>query len=348
MNIPAPSGVDQIALNDIAPTLRQMWRDSADDEHPVTHVRTLNLVIFVPADQHSATLQRTIDELAVQHPGRTIALIVHNESHPTYAQASLACRLGNGDKHICGEQITLHGGDGGAPLFSTMASLLLPDLPVFVWWLGDPPFSSPLFDNITELADRMLIDARTWRSSDATLQALASLVEQTPRFACTDLLWTALTSWRHSIAQCFDLPASQQHLPHLERITITHGPDAHDRVAAQLIVGWLGSRLGWRMEGPTLHCADGTPIALTLHEQNDPGIHAVDLRSATASFAITSRLHSTCADVQIAMGGAAPMQFVVPRKTPPLPALVGEELMLLNHDAGYEAALVFAAQLAAQ
>jgi glucose-6-phosphate dehydrogenase assembly protein OpcA len=173
-------------------------------------------------------------------------------------------------------------------------------------------------------------------------------VEQTPLFACTDLLWTALTSWRHSIAQCFDLPASQQHLQHLEQITITHGPDAHDRVAAQLIVGWLGSRLGWQIEASMLYRADGTPIVLTLHEQNDPGIGAVDLRSATASFAITSRLHSACADVQIAVGGAAPMQFVVPRKTPPLPALVGEELMLLNHDTGYEAALVFAARLTVQ
>jgi hypothetical protein len=111
-------------------------------------------------------------------------------------------------------------------------------------------------------------------------------------------------------------------------------------------VGWLGSRLGWRTEGSTLWHADGTSIALALHEQHDPGIHALDLRSPTASFAITSRLHSACADVQIAMGGAAPMQFVVPRKTPPLPALVGEELMLLDHDAGYEAALMFAARLA--
>jgi hypothetical protein len=172
MNAPAPSSAEQIALSEVAPTLSQLWRDSADAEHPVTHVRTLNLVIFVPADQHNAALQRTIDELAVQHPGRTIALIVHNEPHPSYAQASLACRLGGGDKHICGEQITLHGGDGGAPLFSTMASLLLPDLPVFVWWLGDPPFNSPLFDNITELADRVLVDARTWRSSDATLHGV--------------------------------------------------------------------------------------------------------------------------------------------------------------------------------
>ena len=347
MNASAPSSVEQIALSEVEPTLRQMWRDSADDEHPITHVRTLNLVIFVPADQHDTTLQRAIDELAVQHPGRTIALLVSDEPHPTYAQASLACRLGD-DKHICGEQITLHGGDSGAPLFSTMASLLLPDLPVFVWWLGDPPFNSPLFANITELADRVLVDARTWRSSDATLQALAHLVEQTPRFACTDLLWTALTSWRHSIAQCFDLPASQQHLQRLEQVTITHGPDAHDRVAAQLIVGWLGSRLGWQGEGSSLHRADGTPIALTLREQSDPGIHAVDLRSAAASFAITSRLHSACADVQIGMEGTAPMQFVVPRKTPALPALVGEELMLLNRDEGYEAALVFAARLAAQ
>jgi glucose-6-phosphate dehydrogenase assembly protein OpcA len=348
MNVLPINSADQIALSDIGPTLRQMWRDSADDEHPVTHVRTLNLVVFVPPNEHNAALQRTIDELAVQHPGRTIALMVSDEPHPTYAQASLACRLGNGDKHICGEQITLHGGDGGAPLFSTMASLLLPDLPVFVWWLGDPPFNSPLFADITELADRVLVDARTWRASPATLQALAHLVEQTPRFACTDLLWTALTSWRHSIAQCFDLPASQQHLQHLEQISITHGPDAHDPVAAQLIIGWLGSRLGWQAQGSTLLRADGAPVTIALHEQSDPGIGAVHLRSAVASFAITSRLHSACADVQIGMEGTAPMQFVVPRKTPALPALVGEELMLLDRDTGYEAALVFAARLAVQ
>ena len=42
------------------------------------------------------------------------------------------------------------------------------------------------------------------------------------------------------------------------------------------------------------------------------------------------------------------MQFVVPRKTPALTALVSEELMLLHHDVNYEGALQFAGKLGIQ
>jgi glucose-6-phosphate dehydrogenase assembly protein OpcA len=347
MNAIPLDSADQTPLRDIEPTLRQMWHDNADDEHPVTQVRTLNLVVFVPAEQHNASLQRAIDELAVRHPGRTITLIAHAQPQPAYAQVSLACRIGEGDKHICGEHITLHGGDNGAPLPSTAAALLLPSLPTFVWWIGDPPFTDATFSSLIELADRVLVDARTWHEPDATASMLAHVVEHTSRFACTDLLWAALTPWRQSIARCFDLPASQHHLRQLEHITITHGSDAHDRLRARLITGWLGSRLGWQVEANgTLRRADGALITLALRQHNQSGLHVVDLRSAGASFSVTQRPQSTCADVEIALPQTTPARWIAPLTQQSLAAYVGEELMLLNRDEGYEAALRFAAQLA--
>lgn len=349
MNAIPISSIDQIALRDIEPTLRQMWHDSADDEHPVTQVRTLNLVVFVSAEQHNAALQRTIDELAVRHPGRTITLVAHTQSQPAFAQVTLACRIGDGDKHVCGEQITLHSGDGGAPLPSTAAALLLPSLPVFVWWVGDPPFTDATFSSLIELADRVLVDARTWQSFDVTTLALANMVEHTPRVACTDLLWTALTPWRQNIARCFDLPANQQQLQQLEHVMITHGPNAHDRLRAQLIIGWLGSRLGWQMkEKDTLRRADNTQVTVTLHQHDQVGLHAVALRSADASFSVKQRPQSTCADVEIALPETPPARWIAPLKEQSLAWDVGEELMMLGHDGGYEAALRFAARLAVQ
>lgn len=349
MNATPATSADQLALRDIESTLRQLWHESTGDDHPATQVRTLNLAVFVPADQHTPALERTINELAIQYPGRTITMVAHPEPQGAYAQASLACRIGESDKHLCGEQITLRSGDGGTPLVSTTAALLLPGLPVFVWWVGDPPIDTPLFDTLTELADRVLVDAHTWQHHHATLRTLANVVAHTPRIACTDVLWTTLTPWRQAVAQCFDLPASQPHLFRLEHITIMHGRNGQDHLAAQLLVGWLGSRLGWQVEGNgTLRRADNQQIGLTLREQDGAGTQAVQLRSADASFAVVLRVNTACGDVTIALPNTAPAQWVAPLKEQSLATYVGEELMLLGHDAGYEAALQFAAQLSGQ
>lgn len=334
-----------IKPHEIESVLQTLWRDSAGDEigAAVIHVRTLNLLVFAPAPHVTPELLRAVETVSIQHPGRTITMLVHESARPPVAQVAIACRLGGSGKQLCGEQITITSGDRGAPLPSIAAALLGAGVPTFLWWLGDPPFDAPLFDSFVESADRVIVDSRTWSRPLATLAALAQAARRrTPIVGYTDLQWTALTSWRRQTAQCFDLPHAQPHLRRLREMTVTHGPDEHDRVAALLFVSWLGSRLGWSVEQPP-----DSPVALTLTSTDGgPGLHAVRLASDEASFELVYEAATSCIKTNINLPNSAPLSHLARLRAATLPEVVGEELNMLDHDPTFEAALQLAATLA--
>jgi len=336
----------------ITAVLEQLWRDSTDDADTlIVQVRTLNLLVFVPDHLATDEAKRAIDRSSLRHPGRTIAMLVSDAPRVPKAQVVIACRLGSGGKQICGEQITISSGDSGAPLPSIAASLLAPGVPTYLWWLGDPPFGSPLWGAFSENTDRLIVDSRTWSAPLARLPQLRDAMRNDhPGLAWADLLWTELTPWRRFAAQCFDLPDALPRLSRLHRVEVEHAPTELGRAAALLLTGWLASRLDWSYTGGNqslsfaaangsvevallpgeaarqlqriMFSGDGVTIVLTLDDTNDCVVHRIELAGATPLGRVTR----------------------LPRRS--LEQLVDEELDMFGTDYAYEAALNIAAALA--
>lgn len=341
-----------VAPNKIEGVLQALWRDSIGEEieTSVVQVRTLNLLVFVPQPHAAPDLLRAVETVSVQHPGRTITMLpVEGQQQPS-AYAAIACRFGEGGKQFCGEQITITSGEQGAPLPSIAAALLVAGVPTFLWWLGDPPFSGQVFDTFVEGADRVIVDSRTWDVPLRTLRELAAALAQEPASAYTDLQWTALTPWRRLTAQCFDLPDARPHLDRISAVTIEHGAELCDRVAALLFLGWLTSRLGWtvaRADGDTLtlQAASG-PVTVTLRSQ--PGereLRAVHLNSGDARFELVYVPSTSRVQTRIVLPGCVPIERMALLDKLSLEQVVSAELNLLERDPGFEAALQVAAQL---
>ncbi len=55
---------------------------------------------------------------------------------------------------VCSEVVRLDGPTAGDGLASMAASLLLPDLPVFLMWVAPPDFERPVFRALRTLATR--------------------------------------------------------------------------------------------------------------------------------------------------------------------------------------------------
>ena len=70
----------------------------------------------------------------------------------------------DGEERVCYEEVVLgvHG-EVAEHLDGIVAPLLIHDLPIHVWWPGDPPFGDAVFDQLVELGDRLIVDSSRFR-----------------------------------------------------------------------------------------------------------------------------------------------------------------------------------------
>lgn len=335
---------------EIESLLQRLWNEAngEGEESPVMQVRTQNLLVFVPSAYSDPATLRAIDAASIQHPGRTVTMIVTDDEQAPVANVAIACRIGSGGKQLCGEQIVITSGYGGDPLPSIAAALTVPGVPVFLWWHGDPPFTSQIFDSLVETADRVIVDSRSWHAPFQTLKELAQhSARHAPHISYTDLHWTRLTPWRRQTAQCFDLPDALPQLHRLRQVTIEHGPDDHDYVTALLFIGWLASGLSWKIaqtgEGRLAMQGANTTIAIDLRQGGGSGLQAVTLSSADAEFKLSYVSETECVRTEIMLPSALPIERIALLKAQPLEAMLGEELNMLQRDRHFEQALQIAA-----
>jgi glucose-6-phosphate dehydrogenase assembly protein OpcA len=168
------------------------------------------------------------------------------------ARVSSACWTGAGHE-VCAERIAISGERVALP--SAVVSLLVADLPVFVWWQGVlPDDGDGVLGELTEIASRVIVD-----SDDTGLEAAARLE---PRVAgLVDIAWVRTAPWREAIAAMFDGRAQRRALDHLIGVEVV-GPSNQ----AALVTGWLRSRLdrqvgvdvrkAKRLTRVELHCGD--------------------------------------------------------------------------------------------
>src|SRR5919199_1602162 len=190
-----------------APSLQHIERELARlrmDEDGTLGARASVLNLIVVTDEESAQdVARIISELSGHYPSRAIFMI----SDPDEEEASLRIGLsafcsvrGGGGAQVCAEQITVHvEGPPAEHLESLAGPLLIPDLPVFLWYPnGDIP-RSPECEGIGTLADRLVFDTGVTADCEASLRRVANLFgEGIP--AVGDLQWAALSPWRSLVA----------------------------------------------------------------------------------------------------------------------------------------------------
>jgi glucose-6-phosphate dehydrogenase assembly protein OpcA len=229
----------------------------------VVRVRELNLMVYAAGEEMAQKVSDIVTEVAHCHPARVIVLLDQGPE-PTGADRELeawvtaACYVTNeGARQVCWEQITLPVWSDAVPkLYAAAVPLLVPDLPVVLWWPGRPQVESRLFEQLTEIADRVILDSSAYPTPREGFEEMRGLVQDARRdYILDDLNWARLTPWREMIAEPFDDPTRLALLPHARRLTLSYSDQAlrgaglageHAASArALLLAGWLGARLGW-------------------------------------------------------------------------------------------------------
>lgn len=282
---------------------------------------TLNLVAVARNQRDAELITRTISLLRDFLPSRTIILIAdegEGEEHKQFdVNLQLNEQLTSDDvPALHFETIIISAGKAQfAHLPSLVSPLLSAELPDFLWWPnGDFP-SNPLFNDLLDLVDRVVLDTAQLGNDVSRLSALRSLVAGANEKAPVpgDFTWLRLGPWRQLLAQFFDPPDVQVCLASIEDVTIAYADlredDSSGLSAAVLTVGWLASRLGWKIHEPLeRRKAGGWTAQLRATDGDKPRIVSVRLLPERSLPAIISLRH-----VEILSGGANPGRFRIER-----------------------------------
>lgn len=239
--------------------LNAMWAEMSAPEGEngaagVVRACVLNLVVYAEGAAERAEVDDLLSEIVERHPCRAIVLAAERgEAEPRLeAFVSTRCQLSSrGSKRICGEQITIEAAGAAVDTASSaVAPLLVPDVPVFLWWKDIPHYDDKLFTRLAGMADRVVIDSASFDRPHEDLRRLAVLLEG-GRMRLSDLNWGRLTSWRALVAGFWDVSDYRDSLARIEKIVIEYDPPdrSHEEIApkALLALGWLASRLGWEV-----------------------------------------------------------------------------------------------------
>jgi glucose-6-phosphate dehydrogenase assembly protein OpcA len=184
------------------------------------------------------------DAIAVQNPCRIITLCPElGEDQGVTAQVSAYCPVQRSSTNlICCEYITLRGTKEALErVGDVVSSLLIEDLPKFVWWKATPNPEQELFRQLSELCDCMILDSCYFSEPESEFLKMQELIEG--RTYVADLNWHRLQPWLELTAAAFDPPERREALAEVDRVSIDY--EKGNNAQALMYLGWLASRLNW-------------------------------------------------------------------------------------------------------
>jgi glucose-6-phosphate dehydrogenase assembly protein OpcA len=357
---PLDGPVTADAVEDALAASWRRVRSTRDPGYPVVRASVLSLIVCVAEPSATDRAFDAIRNLSRLHPSRTIILLPDGYTHGEDVRIwhSTGCAGGDDrERVVCGEQVVIAArGKAISFLPSLTDQLMLTDLPSFLWWVGDvlPPHDT-LFDHLTRLADRLVVDSSDFVDLGASLARLDQLAHRRhqPCFP-SDLNWARLTPWRELVAQFFDSPALRPHLFCLDEISVDYGSvDGSGFAQTVLLVGWIASQLGWQLDLSAqrvrLRRADGCVVSIatrSIAEASVPGLLQVALRAdGTAIFKIARESDRAQALTEADIAGAPALRRIARFESGDLSSLLADELVLFQRDRVYEAVLRLAVQL---
>jgi len=335
--------VDVHAIQEELEQLRWGLHDDGEAaEHAAAEARAsvLNLITVVGNETRLRVVTRVLDRLSITNPSRTLILLAqHDRDSPKLeAEVSAQTRTETGHR-VTTERVILHAhGEVATHLGSLVTPLLVPDLPVILWWPGRPDFDNPLFDSLCELADRLVVDTDEGFDNAHLERLLGVARRDEARASIGDFNWARLIAWRQIAAQFFDMPGMLPRLAQIHGVTIHHGIDG-SLTQAKLLGGWIRSR----MASVNIE----VPVELRPDESHEHGVGRMLIvtggEGGVARFSI-SRLQGARLCAEIRIGDQDFASRTVRQAARSAEELLAIELLLSGHDVLFERALAAALQ----
>jgi glucose-6-phosphate dehydrogenase assembly protein OpcA len=255
------------SIDGIAAELGRIWQSisltaegpEGDERRVAARSSVMNLVVIAGRGEVGERVAAIVDGLSGRHPSRTLIVTPADPDGPAWldAQVQAHCVLpSDSAPETCSEMVYLTcGGESGQHLSGIVAPLLIHDLPVTVWWPGEPHFESRSARELLPMADRVVVDGSGW-SGDG-IPGLIAMAELPGRFdvEIADFAMLRQARWREAIASTFDRPALLPYLSHLDWVVVRYAaadgaPGMANVVRPMYHLAWLASRLDMSIVEP--------------------------------------------------------------------------------------------------
>ena len=228
-----------------------------------TRTSVLTLVVVAPTAETQERALAAVAALASQHPSRAVIVAPGDPDGPSSFDAHIyaACQIPERmTSEVCTEEILIKvGGELAQHLASTVAPLLIHDLPVVLWWPDDVPFESNVLRELVGTAERLFVDSGAFR--DDGIERLTGMARcLRGGVVVHDIAWMRLLLWRELLAGLFDHPLLQPELRSIAglRIDVARPGGAIKLTRAALFTGWMGAMLDWQVVTPMAVTPDGS------------------------------------------------------------------------------------------
>jgi len=346
--------------------LRQLWKGEAQEQsdHPVVSARTLNLVVYFPEGEDPEQTSKLLTPISAQHPSRVIAILPHDEkSVPDLKiRVSAACQLAlEGRRNLGCELISIQAAPSGEQrLPSLVSSLLLPDLPSFLWWRNPFRIADSIAQELASQVGHVIVDSAEFENPWESLSRLRSILNERCSGSCLrDLAWSRLTLWRQLIAQFFD----GTHAPFLKKLTRVGieyypGPSGDLPSEAILLAAWMASCLKCGVPDSFSRLERAGQNSLSVQSGNGKLVfefspratggrgvaraHLIAGNEPSASFCVSRTDNGTGLATTAVVGQSDPVRRIVRAADRKPVEMVGRELEILARDDLYETVLATA------
>lgn len=273
------------ALNDlhvdvaaIEKQLAQLWRtEQHDPDKALTKAALWNVVAHTWTGEQHARATEILARASASVPQRTIVIQAdpRGDDHMR-SWISANCHLIAGGRQVCSEEVSIVAAgeqvDHVPPLVN---ALLLPDMPVGVWWVGELPRDHHEYaETLLEPADRLIFDSAQFQGRE-DLELVARIAENTTT-APADLNWARIEEWRAATAALFDPAPMRGRLQSIRDVRVYSGGESSFGAESEalLFVAWLQAQTGGEIDFEFVGRGD------------EPGIAAIEIRFEDNSLAV--------------------------------------------------------------
>jgi glucose-6-phosphate dehydrogenase assembly protein OpcA len=276
----------KVDVTSIEHQLTALWRaEKHENERPVTRAALWNVVAHTWTSAEQAHATQVLARVSAEVPQRTVVVRADPRGSDDIASwISANCHLVGGGRQVCSEEVVIvAAGERVHHIPPLVSALLLPDMPVAVWWLGDLPHEDQRYvETLLDPADRLIVDSSHFDAA-SDFELVSRIGEQTTT-APADLNWARLEEWRAATAALFDPPSMRERLGAIAKVKVFSGGDESFGATAEalLYVAWLTAQSGTEIAfelvrrgehagivGIELHFAD---TMATIREDRERGV----------------------------------------------------------------------------